>query len=1271
MKNRLNKFLKIFFVIIFIIIPKSYAIEDVSELTDAINEARDEFNNVSEASAQESKIIDEAIKEIDKATEYVQEAINNNATNDAIKTLEFIEKSLADVEKIIPQEFSSDMSKIDTSSIAKEDMDTINELTSQMSVSQEEKLNAFMSDLVDLNQKGIDTVSISKNLNSLGVETVNLVLDVSKSKEMETWTKEQWAESYKGSILTSTGSEIVTDKEISNKVVNLEQKLQANNMAILDKRTSLIELQTKIDPLSNQIEDLKSQKTDLMAKYNKEILKQSSTILSDQEINQSKELANQLNNQLGNITNEIKAAEKQSNSLQQKVQGLNLDLTSEIANKTQLENNIKSLNNQLSVNRDILSQKTSELDQLKNTDLNSKINSLNENLQSVSRERDFIETQFERSIDLEVQAVERYYSALGDIDSKYFDQEVDFTIREVGVIMDNDPRRARAFEFEKFATYAGFSGDFIQEGITSIKNDNWGRQKELYKEVTTKLAKNPEWQVDIPSNAELNVMIEEEKAIQAAALASMDIDRINKEWNEKINKQLKEVGPEAGLNISTLKYAATSKGMREHEFIQQEYDKLISESNLEEKINNLNSASKNYTDYMATNWNSPKNKGKYDLTKALSLQTEYFKASNTVSDIERTTASLARQNVIERAVAASAKYNEIISQVNPDRAALEQKVTNILKEVPTFADDAERLAGLDPASLRAKLTDIINGNKNESKALEAARRAMAEVGKSPVGNLTGPTWQMTNVKAAAIVRSKKYDHVDDYAYINAEYKDPLNLNSKDREYVESELKGLLGQENVKLEALNNKVSNLTSELNSAKTQSQNLTAEISNLESELSSLKKSESTLKNQINDLTKEFNSKENLISEKAKNLASLQEQLNPLSEKMNKLQGQRADLNTKLSDQLNSITSQIETKGQVTDKTNELKSQLESQIAELDNQLKDYESQSKEINSQLTSLTNELSALETKNPEIANQIESLTNDLKSYKDIKADLAMATAKKLGLNVNEKAIKSVELVDNKVIVALNGTEVVKIFDKNMLIDQATNLVDPISTISKTTLYSPGALNRNLITKEFLEASKSISVLDKVDVLSQATAIEVAGASAEQSAKMASAKAARLSAREAWDSATAAGDKVAAQAAEDAFMAAKAVEQEISQQAAAAAAAASVASAQAAAAATTVAAEAAAEAATAAAAEVQDTVEEATRAAQQAALDALWEMERMPGSSGFHTQEITAAIKQLESEMHGTEYNYLGQSSYEDAMKEIERMEKTGKSVVECMSQAGC
>ena len=117
MKSQLNKILKIAFVILFFTISKSYSIEDVTEFTDAITEAREEFDKVSAASTDQSKIIDEALKEIDKATAYAQEAINKDNAEDAIKTLEFIEKSLTDVESIIPQEFSSDMSKIDTSAL--------------------------------------------------------------------------------------------------------------------------------------------------------------------------------------------------------------------------------------------------------------------------------------------------------------------------------------------------------------------------------------------------------------------------------------------------------------------------------------------------------------------------------------------------------------------------------------------------------------------------------------------------------------------------------------------------------------------------------------------------------------------------------------------------------------------------------------------------------------------------------------------------------------------------------------------------------------------------------------------------------------------------------------------------------------------------------------------------------------------------------------------------------------------------------------------------
>ena len=96
-------------------------------------------NNSPKASTEQSKIIDEALKEIDKATEYAQEAINANNAEDAIKTLEFIEKTLTDVQSIIPQEFGSDMSKIYVSVFSKEDMETITEITTEMKVAKEKK----------------------------------------------------------------------------------------------------------------------------------------------------------------------------------------------------------------------------------------------------------------------------------------------------------------------------------------------------------------------------------------------------------------------------------------------------------------------------------------------------------------------------------------------------------------------------------------------------------------------------------------------------------------------------------------------------------------------------------------------------------------------------------------------------------------------------------------------------------------------------------------------------------------------------------------------------------------------------------------------------------------------------------------------------------------------------------------------------------------------------------------------------------------------------
>ena len=57
-----------------------------------------------------------------------------------------------------------------------------------------------------------------------------------------------------------------------------------------------------------------------------------------------------------------------------------------------------------------------------------------------------------------------------------------------------------------------------------------------------------------------------------------------------------------------------------------------------------------------------------------------------------------------------------------------------------------------------------------------------------------------------------------------------------------------------------------------------------------------------------------------------------------MKELEGQRAEIDTKLNNQLNTIATQIESQGQATDEANALKVQFESQISELDQQLKSY---------------------------------------------------------------------------------------------------------------------------------------------------------------------------------------------------------------------------------------------------------------------------------------------------------------------------------------------
>ena len=119
----------LFILLINYSIVKADTIEDlVKEINDIQNEIKSLSNDVS----SESKILDQSLEEINKITNFALEKINNDELDTAISALNYTNKSIGDVGKIIPKEFESDMSNADIENFAPEKMETLKAVTNSL-----------------------------------------------------------------------------------------------------------------------------------------------------------------------------------------------------------------------------------------------------------------------------------------------------------------------------------------------------------------------------------------------------------------------------------------------------------------------------------------------------------------------------------------------------------------------------------------------------------------------------------------------------------------------------------------------------------------------------------------------------------------------------------------------------------------------------------------------------------------------------------------------------------------------------------------------------------------------------------------------------------------------------------------------------------------------------------------------------------------------------------------------------------------------------------
>jgi len=179
-----KQFIYLILVLFFLMSNLVYGDDDLNKVYDEIkkqhknfeketSKIRKQLNSLSGDDSPEAMTIDHAIREMNQVMEFAHESFKDNDLEMTAMTLEYIDRSLNDINHLVPKEFTNDLSKIDMSSMPGEDVQQIMETTQQMQVSKKEKLTSLVEGMTEIEKKGLNLFEVSKNLNDLGVDTLN------------------------------------------------------------------------------------------------------------------------------------------------------------------------------------------------------------------------------------------------------------------------------------------------------------------------------------------------------------------------------------------------------------------------------------------------------------------------------------------------------------------------------------------------------------------------------------------------------------------------------------------------------------------------------------------------------------------------------------------------------------------------------------------------------------------------------------------------------------------------------------------------------------------------------------------------------------------------------------------------------------------------------------------------------------------------------------------------------------------------------------------
>jgi len=182
--KKINLFILTFVILVFFITSLVKSDDDLEKsyknFVKETNKIRSQLDSLPASTSKQAMAIDKAIKEMDRAVEFAQETFKTDDFNITEKTLNFVDRSLTDINNSVPKEFVNDLTAVDMGKLKDKELKEVYQVSIEMKNNKKEKLTSLVKDMTEVDKKGLNLFEVSKNINDIGLKTIN-VQDIAKT----------------------------------------------------------------------------------------------------------------------------------------------------------------------------------------------------------------------------------------------------------------------------------------------------------------------------------------------------------------------------------------------------------------------------------------------------------------------------------------------------------------------------------------------------------------------------------------------------------------------------------------------------------------------------------------------------------------------------------------------------------------------------------------------------------------------------------------------------------------------------------------------------------------------------------------------------------------------------------------------------------------------------------------------------------------------------------------------------------------------------------